>query len=114
MDYKPSYADPDVWIRPAVKPGGFEYYEYILCYVDDVLCISHNPEKSMKRIQDDFKLKDDKMEPPDVYLGASISKMNIASGKTCWTMSPKLYVKAAAANVEEDLAKNGRRLPSKV
>jgi hypothetical protein len=112
MDYKPSYADPDVWIRPAVKPGGFEYYEYMLYYVDDALCISNNSEKSMKRIQDNFKLKDDKMEPPDVCLGASISKMNLASSKTCWTMSPELHVKAAVTNVEEDLAKNGRRLPS--
>ena len=42
MGYRPTYADPDVWLRPAVKPDGFEYYEYILCYVDDVLCISHN------------------------------------------------------------------------
>jgi hypothetical protein len=31
MGYVPSYTDPDVWIRPAVKPDGFEYYEYILC-----------------------------------------------------------------------------------
>jgi hypothetical protein len=75
--------------------------------------MSHNPEKSMKRIQDNFKLKDDKMEPPDVCLGASVSKMNLASGKTCWTMLPKLHVKAAVANVKGDLAKNGRRLPSK-
>jgi hypothetical protein len=29
--YGPSKADPDVWIRPAVKPDGFEYYEYVLC-----------------------------------------------------------------------------------
>jgi hypothetical protein len=29
-------ADPDVWMRPAVKPTGDEYYEYILCYVDDL------------------------------------------------------------------------------
>jgi hypothetical protein len=70
--------------------------------------------KSTKRIQDDFKLKDDKMEPPDVYLGATIAKMTLAQGKTCWTMSPKQYVKAAVSkNVEEDLAKHGRRLLSK-
>jgi hypothetical protein len=25
MDYKPSYADTDVWLRPAVKPDGFKY-----------------------------------------------------------------------------------------
>jgi hypothetical protein len=27
LGYKPSYADPDVWPQPAVKPDGFEYYE---------------------------------------------------------------------------------------
>ncbi len=36
-----SKADADVWMRKAVKPNGFEYWEYILCYVDDVLIISH-------------------------------------------------------------------------
>ena len=29
IGYKPSYADPDVWICPAVKPNIFEYHEYI-------------------------------------------------------------------------------------
>jgi hypothetical protein len=82
MGYRPSYADPDVWIRPAVKPDGFEYYEYILGYVDDVLCISHNPMKSMKRIQDDFKLKDDRIQPPDVYIRAMLARMTLADGKT--------------------------------
>ena len=33
----------DVWYWPAVKPNDFEYYEYILCYVDNILCISHDP-----------------------------------------------------------------------
>lgn len=27
-------ADPDVWIRPAVKKDGSHYYEYALYYVD--------------------------------------------------------------------------------
>jgi hypothetical protein len=32
-----SKADADVWMWKAVKPNGFEYWEYILCYVDDEL-----------------------------------------------------------------------------
>jgi hypothetical protein len=59
----------------------------------------------MKRIQDNFKVKEDKIEPPDVCHGATIAKMALADGKTCWTMSPELCVKAAVTNVEEDLAK---------
>ena len=45
MGYQPSYSEPNLWLRPAVKLNGSEYYEYILCYVDDVLCISHNQKK---------------------------------------------------------------------
>jgi hypothetical protein len=44
MDFTPSLADSDVWIRLAAKTNGFEYYEYLLVYVDDVLILSHNPE----------------------------------------------------------------------
>jgi hypothetical protein len=113
MGYKPSYKDPDVWLRPAVKPDGFKYYEYILCYVDGVLSISADPKKTMRRIQEDFKLKDDKIAEPDVFLGATIAKMSLDNGETCCTMLPEQYVKAAVTNVEEDLAKHGKRLPSK-
>ena len=70
MGYKPCYTDPDIWLRPALKTDSFEYYEYILCYVDDVLCLLQNPRKSMKRNQEDFRHKGKKIEPPGVYPGA--------------------------------------------
>jgi hypothetical protein len=69
MDYRPSYADPDVWMRPAVRPDGREHYEYILTYVDDILCISHAPMQSMVLIKNKFTLKGDKIEPPTDYWG---------------------------------------------
>ena len=43
IGYRPSYTDPDVWMRPAIKPDGFNYWEYVLCYVDNILTISHDP-----------------------------------------------------------------------
>ena len=52
---------------------GFNYWEYVLCYVDDVLCIIENPMHTMKGMQSKFKLKDYKMEKPDIYLGAELS-----------------------------------------
>jgi hypothetical protein len=80
MGCGPSHADPDVWLRPALKPDGTEHCECTLCHVDDVPCMSHDPKKSMKRIQEDFKLKDDKIAEPDVCLGAALSKMKLESG----------------------------------
>jgi hypothetical protein len=53
------------------------------------------------------------MEPPDVCLGATIAKMTLDNGKTCWTMWPEQHVKAAVTNVKEDLKNQGKRLPSK-
>jgi Reverse transcriptase (RNA-dependent DNA polymerase) len=50
LNHTPMKADPDVWIRPEVKPDGFEYYEMVLVYVNDVLCISHDPAVTMKGI----------------------------------------------------------------
>ena len=103
IGYTPSKADPDVWLRPAVKPDGFEYYEMILCYVDDVLSISHDAMKTMKGIQHKFKLKDDKITEPENYLGTGLSKIVTENGRECWSMSPEKYFKAAVLNFEKKL-----------
>jgi len=113
MQFRPSRADPDVWMRPAVKPNGFKYYEFVLCYVDDVIAISHQPSVIIDEIKKTFKLKGDKAEEPDVYLGAQLQRVETANGTKCWTMSADKYVKMAIKNVEEKLAKSGVRLPTR-
>ena len=64
MNFKPTKGNPDVWIRPETKADGFEYYEMVLVYVDDILCISDDPKATVTRIQATFKLKDDRIEKP--------------------------------------------------
>ena len=105
IGFIPTHADPDVWRRPGVKPDSFEYYEYILCYVDDQLAISHDAEKVLKSVQDTFKFKDDKIDKPDVYLRAQLDKMSV-DGFEGWTMSSEKYVKAAIENIEQMLAES--------
>ena len=68
--YKPTKADPDAWLRPAVKADGFQYYELVLCYVDDVLSTSVDPETTSGALKMTFTLKDNKIEEPEMYLGA--------------------------------------------
>ncbi len=104
LSFKPTKGVPDVWIRPAVKPNGFEYYEMTLVYVDDIMCISHDPKATMQGIQATFKLKDDKIEKPASYLGAQIGQ-KVIDGVECWTMSSEQHISAALANVEEVLDK---------
>ena len=79
-------SDPDVWYWPVVKPNGFDYYEYILCYVDDILCISHDPGIELRRIQSVFKFRGDKMEQPRINIGYQVGKI-ILDGAECWYMS---------------------------
>ena len=67
----------------------------------------------MKGIQVKFKLKDDKIEEPSMYLGASLSKMTNEENIQCWSMSSDTYCQSAVQNVEVVLAKKGLRLPSK-
>lgn len=113
MGFKSSTADPDVWMRPAVKQDSEKYYEYILMYVDNIIAISIDPKAILSNFEQDFKFKNDKVEEPTIYLGARLEPRKI-NDHECWTMTSVDYVKAAVANVEEKLAKTGKKLPSKV
>ena len=85
-------------MRPVVKSDGEEYYEYIICYVDDVLEISDDAMVLMKEIQKDFRFKKNKIEPPEMYLGAYLER-KILNGKSVWTMCSKDYVKMVVENI---------------
>ena len=39
IGFKLLYADPDVWIHPAMKDNGFKYWELFLCYVNNLLYV---------------------------------------------------------------------------
>ena len=113
MGFKSLVADPDVWIRPSVKTGREENYEYILMYMDDILAISMQPRDAMKGIERRFKFKNDKVEEPSSYLGAQLQK-KVINVWDCWTVTILDYVKAAVATVKEDVKKTTRQLPNKV
>ena len=112
IGFVPTRADPDVWCLPAIQEDVIEYYEYVLCYVDDILSIGHKAKYVLKAVQAIFKLIDDRTEPPDMYLGATLSVME-DDGIQGWCMSSDKYVKAAVENVEQEMARVSQRLPSK-
>ena len=111
IGFKSSIADPDVWMRAATKPDGEEYYEYLLVYVDDVLCISHEPDRAMKDIQRSFKFKKNEIVTPTIYLGAKLEEKEL-NGRKVWTMSSRDYVKHAVENVEKNIKKRNMKLPT--
>ena len=106
IGFVPSEADPDVWMRRAVKPDGEHYYEYILCYVDDIMSVSNDPIRPLKQIQEKFKFKKDKMVPPDIYLGGNIEK-KLINDHDAWTLCSRDYVKAAVETITTAAEKRG-------
>ena len=97
-------ADPDVWMRPAVKADGSEYWEYILLYTDDCLCVSENPEQTLRtQVGKYFTLKEESIGPPSIYLGGNVRQVVTESGTKAWAFGSAQYVKQAVANVEKYL-----------
>ena len=52
-------------------------WEYVLCYVNDVLVVSHGPKRIIGRIGQSYTLKPDSVKTSELYLGTRISKFYI-------------------------------------
>ena len=108
----PTRANPVVCRRPAVKKDGFEYYKYELCYVDNTLAIRHKAKDALKAVYAIFKLKDDKIEPQEMYLGGTIFVME-DNGIQGWCMTSDKYIKAAIETIKLEFVRVNQRLPSR-
>ncbi len=120
LGFVSSKTDPDVWMRKGRKPNSFFYWEYILCYVNDILVLSHQPNVIMDAISQRVTLKPGSVKPPENYLGADVLKVTIHDGnqdlpmKKVWAMSATAYVKRAIQEVERELAAQDAYLPKRV
>ena len=80
LEFKPTWGNRDVYIKPQIKPNGDRYYEMILVYVDDILIISHNTKPIIDSIASQFQLKEDSLHAPNEYLGTTIKIYTENSG----------------------------------
>ena len=71
-------ADLDVWMKPMVRlEDGFDYYAYILIYVDNVMVIHHDADSVLQRIYKYVKLDPSSIGYPEIYLGAKLNQMQL-------------------------------------
>jgi hypothetical protein len=110
LGYMPCRADPDLWIKKAVKGNGEHYYEYVLLYVDDCLCVSEHPREVIMRIDKYFPMKEGSIAAPTLYLGAKVSKVQLPNGVEAWAQSTSQYIQEAVRNVENYLADKNMKL----
>ena len=80
-------------------------------FIDDIFAVSCNVEAILEVVQKTFKLKNDKIEAPEFYLGAKLSEKTI-SGVQCWTITRQEYIKVAVKNLEESLKNSRRQMPT--
>mgnify|MGYP003331585170 FL=1 len=104
LEFTSCLADPDVWMRPAIKEGGGEYWEYILLYTDDSLCISEHPDRTLRNeLGKYFGLKEESIGSPKIYVGGNVRKVQLETGVQCWAFGSSQYVQAAMGNVKKYL-----------
>ena len=105
LGYTPCLADPDLWMRKAARSGtGEEYWEYMLLYVDDEVCVSEHPEAQLVELNKYFSLKPGSIMSPKLYLGAKTTECELPNGTKAWSISTSKYIKDAVKNVERKLA----------
>ena len=66
LGFRPSRADPDLWIKS--MPYG---YDYIATHVDDLIVVSKTPQEYIATIEQEFALRNVESEPA-YYLGTSL------------------------------------------
>ena len=77
MGFTSCVADPDVWRRPAVKPEGTDYYEYVMNYVDKIIAVYMDAVGILEEIARFEKLNNDNIDPPLDFLGAFLLRRQL-------------------------------------
>ena len=100
--------------KRATKPSGEEYYEYLVVYVDDIICVSVNPKYWMDILQTSYRLRD--VGLPNKFLGSNIKQWkyvdNNGSMQNCWALGSETYVKEACKVAEEQMKQHNLKYPS--
>jgi hypothetical protein len=104
MGYTSCKANPDLWFKAMTRPDdNFKYYAYILCYVDNIPVMHHDPMTVLDKINGYMPLKPSLVGDPNIYLGAKLRWTRLKNCIWAWGLSPSKYVAQAVKNREQHL-----------
>jgi hypothetical protein len=104
LGWHPCRSDRDLWMKAETRPDeGVLYWAYILIYVDDILCVHHDPCSPLAKLDGYFKMKEGSIQVPTFYLGAKLKKTVLPNGVVVWGMSSSKYVQSSVQNVKDYL-----------
>jgi hypothetical protein len=92
-------------VKAETRPDdGVLYWTYILIYVDEILCVHHDPGSPLANLDEYLKMKEGSIQVPTFYLGAKLKNNVLPNGVVAWGMISSKYVQYAVQNVKEYLA----------
>jgi Reverse transcriptase (RNA-dependent DNA polymerase) len=115
LEFSHCLADNDVWMRPATKIDGSDYYQYILVHADDILVVAENPKEILNLLDQHYVLKKGSIGEPTSYLGAEVGKYYLPNNpeRPVWYMGSEKYIKEAIRNVKGWIDERNRTLKGK-
>ena len=94
MGFKPSKADPDLWIRDAG-----DHYEYIVKNINDIWIMSKDLMSILNKMERPSGLYDSKgIGSPKYYLGSDIKIICQGNSIEQLSLSSKTYIKSICKN----------------
>jgi hypothetical protein len=101
LGWHPCRADRDFWMKAETRPDdGVLYWAYSLIYVDEILCVHHDPGAPLAKLNEYLKMKEGYFQVPTFYLGSKLNKTVLPNGVVAWGMSSSKYVQSAVQNVK--------------
>ena len=64
--------EQNIWIMTEMRTDGYEYYEMLLVYFDDIMIMSHLGDQVSKKIVNFYYIKGGNQYQPTRYLGTYI------------------------------------------
>ena len=77
------------------------------------MVICKDPRVVLQHLDKYFKVKDDSIQPLNIYLGRKLKPAMMPSGKFCWGQSTSKYVQEAVCNLEDWLKERNSKLPTR-
>ena len=111
LGFKSCLADPDIWMRPAMKSDGTPHHECIPLCTDDALTVGENPEKILREVGKCFEPKEESVGPPKFHLGSHVRQVVLENGVKAWGFGSSQCVQSAVKNIEEEADRCGWKLP---
>ena len=102
MGFKPSRADPDIWMKSSKDAS---HYEYIAVYVDDLAICMKDPKSFCDSLKEMYKLKLKGVGPINYHLGCGYTRDEDGT----LVADPRKYVEKILESYEKPLEKNQRR-----